>query len=150
MSRSAHRFYKWLGFAFAVLVSGVGAILGWIEEVPHQHVIFYTAATFALVLWGWHHCSVRWIYRPDAIALRGNREDLIEAGNDGQAFGEDAAGSFVRSLVVRNRGIVIGLAVLAVLFIAVSVSVDGFFTATNILASLILAALLVLAIVLNK
>lgn len=150
MSRSAHRFYKWLGFTFAVLVSGIGAILGWIEDVPHQHVIFYTAATFALVLWGWHHCSVRWIYRPDAIALRGNREDLIKPGNDDEAFGEDAAGSFVKSLVVRNRGIVIGLALLAILFIAVSVSVDGFFTATNILASLILAALLALAVILNK
>ena len=150
MSRSAHKFYKWLGFTFAVLVSGVGAILGWIEDVPHQHVIFYTAATFALVLWGWHHCSVRWIYRPDAIALRGNREDLIKAGDDDKVFGEDAAGSFMKSLVVQNRGIVIGIALLAILFIAVSVSIDGFFTATNILASLILAALLALAITLNK
>ena len=42
--------------------------------MPLQHVIFYTAATFALVLWGWHHFSVRWIYEPDAIALGNIRE----------------------------------------------------------------------------
>jgi ribose transport system permease protein len=150
MSRSAHRFYKWLGFALAVLVSGIGAILGWVEDVPHQHVIFYTAATFALILWGWHHCSVRWIYGPDAIALQNNREDLIKAGDDEKVAGEDAEGSFVRSLVVRNKGIVIGIVLLIILFIAVAVSVDGFFTPINILASLVFAALLALATVLNR
>lgn len=150
MSRSAHRFYKWLGFTLAVLVSGIGAILGWIEDVPDQHVIFYTAATFALILWGWHHCSVRWVYGPDAIALRNNREDLIKAGDDDSVVGEDDEGSFVRSLVARNKGIVIGIALLAILFIAVSVFEHGFFTSTNIFSSLILAVLLALAIVLNK
>src|SRR3972149_6119567 len=112
MNRSAHTFYKWLGFTVAVLVSGVGAILGWIEDVPHQHVIFYTTATFALVLWGWHHCSVRWIYGPDAIALQNNREDLIKVGDDDKPVGDGAEGSFVRSLLIRNKGIVIGIVLL--------------------------------------
>jgi len=150
MSRSAQIFYKWLGFTVAVAVSGIGAILGWMEEVPHQHVIFYTAATFALVLWGWHHCSVRWIYGPDAIALQNNREDLVSAGDDDRLGGEDGEGSFVRALLVRNKGIVIGIVLAVILFVAVSVSVEGFFTPINVFSSLIIAALLALATVFNK
>src|SRR3972149_6227984 len=136
MNRSAHTFYKWLGFTVAVLVSGVGAILGWIEDVPLQHVIFYTAATFALVLWGWHHCSVRWIYGTDAMALQNNREYPINAGDDDKAGEGDAEGSFVRSLLARNKGIVIGIVLFVILFIAVSVSMDGFFTPINVFSSL--------------
>ena len=150
MSRSADIFYKWLGFTVAALVSGIGAILGWIEDVPHQHVIFYTAATFALVLWGWHRCSVRWIYGPDAIALQNSREDLIKADDDDRSAGEDAEGSFVRSRLARNKGIVVGIVLLVILFLAVSVSVEGFFTPVNVFSSLVIVGLLALATVFNK
>lgn len=150
MSRSAHIFYKWLGFTLAVIVSGIGAILGWIEDVPLQNVIFYTAATFALILWGWHHWSVRWIYGPDAIALQNNKEGSIEL-SEGDEPADDGSGRlFLKNLIVDNKAIVIGLLLLLALFIIVSFSVDGFFTPANIFSSLVFAVFLALAIILNK
>lgn len=156
MTRSAQIFYRWLGFALAVLVSGIGAILGWVEDVPLQHVIFYTAATFALILWGWHHCSVRWVYGQDAIALQNARDvqakAVVAAAAGDVAVRREAVeeGSFLRALLARNKGIVVGVVLLLVLFLAVSVSVDGFFTGVNVLSSLVLAAFLALALVLNR
>ena len=152
-SRAAHVFYKWLGFAFAVLVSGAGAVLGLVEEVPLQHVIFYTVATFAIVVWGWHHFSVRWIYRPDAIAVDNSR-----AGPGRSAAAESApvppgaepGESFARTLLVRHKGLLIGIGILALLYLGVALSVDGFFSAANVVASLILAGLLALAVVANR
>ena len=153
MSRAAHRFYKWLGFAFAVLISGAGGILGIAEDVPLQHVIFYTAATFALVLWGWHHFSVRWIYEPDAIALGNSREG---PGRDPDRHAAvpsqepEAGTSYVRNLVVRYRRILVGVAILLLAYLAAAAAVDGFVTAANISASLILALLLALAVAFNR
>ncbi len=150
MTRSAHIFYKWLGFALGVTVSGIGAILGWIENVPLQHVIFYTAATFALILWGWHHFSVRWIYGADTIPLRNNKEGAIELSEDGDPTAETSGRIFLKNLIVRNKAIVIGLLLLLALFIVVSFSIDEFFTGKNIFSSLVFAAFLAVAIVLNK
>jgi ribose transport system permease protein len=150
MSKSAQTFYKWLGFTVAVLISGVGAILGWVEDVPLQHVIFYTAATFALVLWGWHHCSVRWIYGPDSIALQNNRTPSPESGVDNGPGLDEMSGHFLKDLLRRNRVILVGLLLLVGLFIIVSFSVEGFFVPANIVSSLIFAAFLALAIILNK
>jgi len=150
MTKSAQTFYRLLGFAVAALVSGLGAILGWVEDVPLQHVIFYSVATFALVLWGWHHCSVRWIYGPDTIALQNNRKSSPESGDDDSLEPEATSGSFLKDLLRRNRAIVIGLLLLVGLFIIVSFSVDGFFIPANIVASLIFAGFLALAIILNK
>ena len=45
---------KWVGLATAGLVAGLGLVLGLWQSQPAQHVIFYTAATFALVAWAWN------------------------------------------------------------------------------------------------
>ena len=102
MTRSAQTFYRLLGFAVAALVSGLGAVLGWVEDVPLQHVIFYSVATFALVLWGWHHCSVRWIYGPDTIALQNNRKASPESGDDDSLEPEATSGRFLKDLLRRK------------------------------------------------
>ena len=62
MSRSAFLFFKGLGLLFALLV-GVGtAVLGWYDAADWINIVFYSVATSALVLWGWHHFSIRWIH----------------------------------------------------------------------------------------
>lgn len=54
MNRSQFRFYKALGLLVAAAVAIAGAVLGRYEGVSDQLVIFYTLATFALILWVWH------------------------------------------------------------------------------------------------
>ena len=146
MTRSAHLFYKWLGFLFAVLVAGAGTILGVVEEVPLQHVIFFTAATFALVLWGWHHFSISWVYKKDEVGLESARRQ--EAGEEEGGSYEE--GGFVRNLLYRNRAIIIAVILLVILFLILTATVEGFFTVRNVFASIILAILLGLAVALNK
>ena len=153
MSRAAHGFYKGLGFSVAVLVSGASAILGLVEDVPLQHVIFYTAATFALVLWGWHHFSVRWIYEPDAIAVHNAREGPGQSAGRGSAPSPrdtEPGENFARALLVRYKGLLIGIVVLVIAWLGVAASVEGFFTVANIVASLLLAGFLALAVAINR
>ena len=38
-----------------------------------QHILFYGLAIFALILWGWHHFTVRWIYRSDETPIGNTR-----------------------------------------------------------------------------
>jgi len=62
MKRSAFLFFKGLGLLFAILV-GIGtAVLGWFDAADWINIVFYSIATSALVLWGWHHFSIRWIH----------------------------------------------------------------------------------------
>ena len=50
---------RWLGLAIAAVVAAIGAGLGFWQGLPAQQVIFYTAATIALVLWIWNAFLVR-------------------------------------------------------------------------------------------
>ena len=147
-SRAVYSFYKWLGFIIAAIVSGVSAILGWIDDVPMQHIVFYTVAIFALILWGWHHCSVRWIYRSDGIALR-NTGDHGHSVPDAKQDDEYEA-SYLRILVTNNKGGFIGLLIMIVAFIVTAASIEDFFQWRNVLAVVALAAFIILTFILNK
>jgi phosphotransferase system glucose/maltose/N-acetylglucosamine-specific IIC component len=62
MKRSAFLFFKGLGLLFAILC-GIGtAILGWYDSSDWINIVFYSLAVSALILWGWHHFSIRWIH----------------------------------------------------------------------------------------
>lgn len=149
MRRAAYSFYKWLGFIIAAIVAGASAILGWVDDVPMQHIVFYTLAIFALILWGWHHCSVRWIYPADSIAISSTRNhNQHPAENEG--LDDDYESSYLRSLITRNKGGFIGLLVLVATFIVIAFAVEGFFQWRNILSALVLIALLIVAFVINK
>ena len=118
----------WVGLAIAGVIAGVGAILGFWQRQPAQLVIVYTAATFALVLWAWNHIGL-----------------LQSQPGDGQ----DGAGRLgrvaFRAFLLRNAGLLVGLAVLLLAFLIASLSIAGFFTVWNVLALVILAALLIFA-----
>ena len=62
MGKNEFSFFKWLGFIVAVIVSIISAVLGYLDETPSQLIILYTVGIFGLIVWGWHHLSVRWIY----------------------------------------------------------------------------------------
>lgn len=148
MGRAAFSFYKWLGFVVAALVAGVSVILGAVEDLPMQYIVFYALAIFALILWGWHHCSVSWIYRHDGIAIRN-----ASSGNQPTAKAEtrdDEETSYLRALVTNNKGGFIALLVLAAIFVACAFVIDGFFQWRIFLSALVFVAILIMAFLLNK
>jgi ribose transport system permease protein len=151
MKQSAHNFYKWLGFVFAALMAGLAVLLGLYEELAGQYVLFYATATFAIVLWGWHHFSVRWVYSPDGLALDSvSEEDQVERPERPAAGEEMSAGHFARRLVLTYKFVILGILALLALFLIVSFAVENFYTTRNIIASIVLAVFLAIAAILNR
>ena len=149
MRRAAFSFYKWLGFVIAAIVAIVSVILGAVEDVPMQYIVFYALAIFALILWGWHHCSVAWIYRDDGIAVR-NTQSGTQPGAEPKTRDEDQEVSYLRALITKNKGGFIGLLILAAVFIACAFAIEDFFHWRKLISALIFVALLITAFLLNK
>ena len=62
MRRSAFLFFKGLGLLFAILC-GIGtAVLGWYDAADWMNIVAFSIAVTGLILWGWHHFSIRWIH----------------------------------------------------------------------------------------
>jgi len=156
MRRDVHVFYKWLGLLVATVVAILSAILGLMDDVPRQHVMFYTLAIFALILWGWHHFSVRWIYRPDGIAQdsisqhAANVETPAKQDAQSQNSEEQQADGYIRRIITNNKGSSWGLLALLLAFIASAFAIDNFFHWRNILSVLILIAFIILVFILNR
>lgn len=137
ISRSNSLALQWVGFVIAVILAGLGAILGFWQSVPAQQVIFYTAATFALVVWVWNTYFVR---------LSGN---VSVAAGEPRADHPTGRAAF-RAFFVRHRALLISLLLLLIVFLIISVTVSGFFSVLNIIGVLILAALLIIAMRVSK
>jgi ribose transport system permease protein len=131
---------RWLGLTLAAIVAAVGSGLGFWQGLPAQHVIFYTAATFALVLWIWNAFLVRWV----AEAAVHSAAVAAKAGR--QVSGRAA----FRRFVSRNRGVLIGLLILIGGFIILSLTITGFFSWLNVITALVLAAALIIATVASR
>lgn len=149
MKRRAYSFYKWLGFIVAAIVAGGSAILGSIDDVPMQHIVFYALAIFALIAWGWHHFSVRWIYRSDEIAISNTRSHSQAVATVRQQDDEHEP-SYLRSLVSRNKGGFIWLLILLAVLIACAFAIEGFFQWRSLLSVAVLIVFLIIAFILNK
>lgn len=116
---------QWVGLAVAVLVAGLGVIVGLWQKLPGQQVIFYAASTFALVVW-----ILNTYVTPGAP----NASDAAIEGPGGMAR--------LRAFLRRHRGLLIALALLLGVFVVASATVVGFFSVLNFVTVLVLAALL--------
>ena len=125
---------KWFGLLIATVIAAIGFGLGLWQEVPVQQVIFYTAATFALVIWVWNN------YFATPLELVRSRAEADEKGGEGKA--ERAT---LRSFAGNNRGLLIGLAILLGGFLIAWTSSNRFFSGWSVISRLVLAALLVFA-----
>ena len=148
MNRAAFSFFKWLGFIIAVIAAGVSVILGAIEDVPMQYIMFYGLAIFSLILWGWHQLSVSWIYRDDAAA-RGKPTRAQPAASSASREDTERVG-YLRALIANNKGGFIGLLIVAAIFIALAFAIDSFFEWRTLLSFLVFLALLIIAFIINK
>lgn len=127
---------RWLGLAVAAIVAGIGAGLGFWQQLPALNVIFYTAATFALLLWVWSTFLIRWIGEA--------------AARSSAARGSVSARTAIRQFIVRRAGVLAGLLALILLFIILSLTVDGFFSLLNFITALVLAAAIILIAVVSR
>ena len=132
---------KWLGLLVAAIIAGAGIALGFWQRVPAQQVIFYGAATFALVAWLWRLYTAR----PAGAGL-----DESIAGAQIALADERAATTEFRAFVARNRVLIVCALLLIVAFAIVSATIPAFFTVVNIISALIFLALLILAMTVSK
>ena len=122
---------QWVGLAVAVLVAGLGVTLGLWQKLPAQHVIFYAAATFALVVWIWN------VYLVPGAQPAGS----IEAAHD-----RPSGIAVFRAFTHRHRALVIALLLLLAAFIIASATVTGFFSVLNVVTFLVLVGLLIFTV----
>jgi ribose transport system permease protein len=133
---------RWVGAIVALVLSVAGAALGFWQRLPAQQVIFYGAATFALVVWVWNtyfgRASVEADGRVEPALRRTPRlaEPQVESSTGRAAF---------KAFFLRNRALLISLLLLLIGFLIISVTVPGFFSILNVVALLILCALLIIA-----
>ena len=143
MKRSAFLFFKALGLLFAILV-GIGtAVLGWFDAADWINIVFYSMATSALVLWGWHHFSIRWIHsdlKQDIFSQvakkeKINKEEIAHEEADEEADEEN----FFFRIFSQYKWAVGGFLLLIAIFIFVSFIVEGFFSGRTLVSFLILS-----------
>jgi len=130
---------KWLGLTVAAIVAAVGVGLGFWQRIPVQQILFYGAATFALIAWAWRTYTMRWSGRAEAVL----------PGAEGEAGGRAGRAGW-RAFLYRNRAVLIGLLLLFAAFGIASVTVTNFFSWLNIVSVIVLAALLIFSAVMSK
>lgn len=131
---------KWVGLVLAAAIAAAGAGLGFWQGLPAQRVIFYTAATFALLVWAWRYYTAHWT-ESGAAELERDAEGNVIRRSGRAAF---------KAFLWRNKAVLIGLLVLLVAFVAASLTVENFFNALNIISLLVLAALLIFSALMGK
>ena len=141
MEKRFFNFSKGLGIFFA-LAAGIGtAVLGYVDRTDWIQVVFYSFAVVALVLWGWHHFSIKWSY-----GLSSNKQDL-EKSIQGL---EEHKRSLFFEIISKNWIVVVGFLLLLALFIMLCFLVPGFFSGRTVVSAVIFLGFLILAFVAYK
>ena len=141
MEKRTFNFSKGLGIFFAV-AAGIGtAVLGYVDRTDWIQVAFYSVAVTALVLWGWHHFSIKWSY---GIFDKKDTSEKIDKSED------VAKRSLFWELISRNWVAVTGFLLLLGLFILLCFLVPGFFSGRTIVSAIIFLGFLILAFVAYK
>jgi len=120
---------QWLRLILAILIAGLCFIFGIVQKVVLQELIFYTAATFALVIWTWN-----------AYVAPHAKFGAEDSGDGPSGF------ALARAFVHRHRVLIIALLVILGIFLIASATVTGFFNWINIVTFLVLCALLVFTV----
>ena len=122
-------FLVWFNLSIALVVAAIGFGLGFYQDLPAQLVILYTLLTAAVLFWVANYVAVTFEARA-AAALT-------------EAAAERSGGS--RSAWASNKALIIAMAALLVAYLIVAASVPSFRTVGNLIAFLVLEAILVFA-----
>ena len=119
----------WFNLSLALVVAAIGFGLGFYQDLPAQLVILYTLVTAAVLFWVANYVVVTFEARASAA--------IVEATTGRSP--ED------RSVWASNKALIIAMAALLVAYLIVAASVPSFRTVGNLIAFLVLEAILVFA-----
>lgn len=125
---------KWLGLVVAVIVAAIGAAFGLWQQQPAQQVLFLAIATAAIVIWGWNVFAL-------PSATLGSAALLTEPTTSGLGLAAWAR---------RNRGLLIAIAALILLYSAIALTVAGFFSIWSVFGLALAITVLVFAVKVSK
>ena len=147
MGKNEFSFFKWLGFIVAVIVSIISAVLGYLDETPSQLIILYTVGIFGLIVWGWYHLSVRWIYNEKTLET----EELLTGRKSDNEISEESEHdlSYFSILVKNNRLAIVGILAMIIVFLALAFGMKEFFQWQNVLSLVVFFLTLLVLIVTN-
>ena len=126
MRRSAFLFFKGLGLIFAILC-GIGTgVLGWYDGAGWMNIVAFSIGVTGLILWGWHHFSIRWIHSDlkENILSQFPKKEQIE-GEDLPE--EEQEENFFFKTVRDHKWKTLAFILLILVFIFVSFIAEGFF-----------------------
>lgn len=123
-------FLIWLNLAVAIIVAAIGFGLGFAQGLPAQEVILYTVLSVAALLWITNTVAATFEARQPAAAA---------------SPAERAPGARAGTVWSRNRVLILAMALLLVAYLIVTATVPSFRTLSNLIAFLVLEAILVFA-----
>lgn len=120
-----------IGLILALGITIVGVIVGLVQGQPIQQVILFAVATLAGSAWAWQ-------YFVSQFDNRGEKSEQT-----------DGPGELYQAWLKYRLG-VLGFIVLALLFLTLSLTIDGFFNVWNVISALILLLIIVLTMTVGK
>ncbi|MDF1670730.1 MAG: ABC transporter permease [Roseovarius sp.] len=120
-----------IGLVIALIITGVGVIVGLVQGQPIQQVILFAVVTLAGSAWAWQYF-------------------VTQFDGQGQDDGETQGPGELYQAWLKYRLGVLGFAVLALLFLILSLTVEGFFNVWNVISAIILLVIIVLTMTVGK
>ena len=125
-------FLIWLNLALSLIVGAIGFGLGFAQGVGAQTVILYTIITVALLFWALNYVTV---------IFESRRAQPAEAAETAPQKSPNGA----RGVWAGNRVLIIAMALLLLVYLLVTATVPLFRSITNLIAFLVLEAILLFA-----
>jgi ribose transport system permease protein len=122
-----------VNLALALIVAGIGFGLGFLQGLKAQVVILYTAISFAVLFWLGNYIAVVFENRP------------AEAGAEGEEAGDRRRLIGVQGLWSANRILIVTMGLLLLAYLIITATVPAFRTVANLVAFLMLEAILLFA-----
>ncbi len=143
MNRSTFLFFKGLGLLFAILC-GIGtAVLGYFDAADWMNIVAYSIAVTGLILWGWHHFSIRWIHGDlkENILSQFPKKEQTEGKNLQEEEHEE---NFFFKTIRDHKWKTLAFILLILIFIFVSFIAEGFFSGRTLVSFLIFLGFIIL------
>jgi ribose transport system permease protein len=120
-----------LNLAVALIVGAIGFGVGFAQGQAAQSVLLFTVLTVAVLFWFGNYVAVAFENRQTAAAA-------VDAGGSRTHVG-------VRSIWIGNRALIVAMALLLLAYLIATATSPSFRTVSNLLAFLVLEAILVIA-----